>query len=342
MLERIKSKRLTMSELLSIAANIYKQNIKTILFVSFFIIVPLFLFNQWILSQTDLESLYSKKLDMTAEMNILVSASLYNLVSSLVQMVLQPLASIAIVAGVVNIIQEQKSSAKSNFLYSFSKAPAAIWTTFLQAVFLFLIMFSFLILGSSCLSIPEIGMILFCVVVIFCLLFLAYFTTMWAFADEVVAIQGLSGMMALMASKRAVKNHFKETFLYLALCLILSFALGQGVEPMLNQISTTDATYFLSFAIWNFVHYVIINGFFIVFMTVLFLNRVWKKEEDKVEQKKIEEEEQNEWKQIKEEIQNKVDLEKMSNNKQNNKIDLEKTPDTIQQQQTSDDDKAQK
>ena len=29
MLERIKSKRLTMSELLSIAANIYKQNIKT-------------------------------------------------------------------------------------------------------------------------------------------------------------------------------------------------------------------------------------------------------------------------------------------------------------------------
>ena len=88
---------------------------------------------------------------------------------------------------------------------------------------------------------------------------------------------------------------------------------------MLNQISTTDATYFLSFAIWNFVHYVIINGFFIVFMTVLFLNRVWKKEEDKVEQKKIEEEEQNEWKQIKEEIQN-----------------------TIQQQQTSDDDKAQK
>ena len=76
---------------------------------------PLFLFNQWILSQTDLESLYSKKLDMTAEMNILVSASLYNLVSSLVQMVLQPLASIAIVAGVVNIIQEQKSKLK-NFL----------------------------------------------------------------------------------------------------------------------------------------------------------------------------------------------------------------------------------
>ncbi len=32
----------------------------------------------------------------------------------------------------------------------------------------------------------------------------------------------------------------------------------------------------------------------------------------------------------------------MSNNEQNNKIDLEKTPDTIQQQQTSDDDKAQK
>lgn len=57
MLERIKSKRLTMSELLLIAANIYKQNIKTILFVSFFIIVPLFLFNQWVLSRTDLEAL---------------------------------------------------------------------------------------------------------------------------------------------------------------------------------------------------------------------------------------------------------------------------------------------
>ena len=82
------------------------------------------------------------------------------------------------------------------------------------------------------------------------------------------------------------------------LSLILSFALGQGVEPMLNQISTTDATYFLSFAIWNFVHYVIINGFFIVFMTVLFLNRVWKKEEDKVEHKKIEVYKKNDWKQI--------------------------------------------
>lgn len=137
MLERIKSKRLTMSELLSIAANIYKQNIKTILFVSFFIIVPLFLFNQWILSQTDLESLYSKKLDMTAEMNILVSASLYNLVSSLVQMVLQPLASIAIVAGVVNIIQEQKSSAKVIFCIVFLKHQQQFGRLFYRQYFYF-------------------------------------------------------------------------------------------------------------------------------------------------------------------------------------------------------------
>ena len=52
MLEYIKSKRLTIGEVLSIAANIYKQNIKTIAFVGFFIIIPLFLFNQWIVSQT--------------------------------------------------------------------------------------------------------------------------------------------------------------------------------------------------------------------------------------------------------------------------------------------------
>ena len=35
MLEYIKSKRLTIGEVLSIAANIYKQNIKTIAFVGF-------------------------------------------------------------------------------------------------------------------------------------------------------------------------------------------------------------------------------------------------------------------------------------------------------------------
>ncbi len=342
MLERIKSKRLTMSELLLIAANIYKQNIKTILFVSFFIIVPLFLFNQWVLSRTDLEALYSGKLDMTAEMNVLVSASLYNLVSSLVQMVLQPLASIAVVRGAVNIIQEQKSSAKSDFLYSFSKAPAAIWTTFLQAIFLFLIMFSFFILGFSCLVVPEIGIILFGIVVIICLVFLAYFTTIWAFADEVVAIQGFSGIKALMASKRAVQNHFKETFFYLILCLILSFILGQGIEPILNQISMDNSTYLIYFAVWNFVHYVIVNGFFIVFMTVLFLNRIWRKEENKVQQEKFEVEEKNELEQIKEEIQNKTDLEKMSKEEQNNTIDLEKTPDNIQQEEIIDDDKAQK
>lgn len=336
MLEPMKSKRLTMSELLSIAANIYKQNIKTILFVSFIIIIPLFLFNEWILSKVDLESLYREKLDMTAEINLLISASLYNLVSSLVQMVLQPLASIAIVWGTVNIIQGQKNSAKSNFLYSFSKAPAAIWTTFLQAICLFLIMFSFFILGFSCLALfgEVIGITLFCIVMIFGLLLIAYFTTVWIFADNVIAIQGLSGIKALMASKKAVQNYFRETFLYLVLCLILSFALGQGVEPLLNQISNTDAMYVTSFALWNFVHYVIINGFFIVFMTVLFLNRVWKGEENKIEPEKIE--------QKNEEIQNKVDLEKMSKNEQNHKIDLEKTPDAIQQEQTSDDDKAQK
>ena len=48
MQNRIKSKRLNYSELFSITAEIYKKNIKTITFVSFFIIIPLFLFTQWV------------------------------------------------------------------------------------------------------------------------------------------------------------------------------------------------------------------------------------------------------------------------------------------------------
>ena len=43
MLEYIKSKRLTIGEVLSIAANIYKQNNIKIAFVGFFIIITLLL-----------------------------------------------------------------------------------------------------------------------------------------------------------------------------------------------------------------------------------------------------------------------------------------------------------
>ena len=71
MLNRIKSKRLTMAELLSIAATIYKKNIKTILFVSFFIIIPLFCINEWLTSKAviNLDYLYNDviDMDMTAE-----------------------------------------------------------------------------------------------------------------------------------------------------------------------------------------------------------------------------------------------------------------------------------
>ena len=351
MLERIKSKRLTMSELFSITVEIYKQNIKTILFVRFFIITPLFLFDEWIVSKTNLDYLYSGKLDMTAEINAITSASLYKLVSSLVEMVIQPLANIAIIWGAVNIVRKQKSSANSNFLYSFSKAPAAILTTFLQAAFLFLIMFSFLVLGFSCLSMPStaLSVILFCIIIAICLMFVAYFTTIWAFADNVVTIQGLSGIKALMASKRAVQNYFKETFLYLLFFVGLSFSLGLGIESELNRICNGYPMYLICFAIWNFIHYATINSFFIVLMVVLFLNRIWKIEytletrkiEEEMEIKEIEKtkvEIKESLKEI-EEKQYEVNLEKMSNDKQENDSNLEKTPHEEQSEEQENDDK---
>lgn len=336
MLEYIKSKRLTIGEVLSIAANIYKKNIKTITFVGFFIIIPLFLFNQWIISKTavNLSYLYDNvmDIDMAAQVNAMTSASLYNMVASLVQMVVQPLASVAIIWGAINVVKEQKSSARSNFLYSFSKAPAAIWTTFLQVVFLFLIICSFLIVALSCIF----STILFIIVVAACVLVIAYFSTIWIFSDCVVTIQDMSGLKALAASKKASKTRFLETFLYMIIYGMITFFLGLTVAKVLENVSTfmSDSVYMLCCMAWSFLRYIVFDGFFIMILVVLFLNRIWGNVENTAYSNEIKNEflsqiEQKSTVDLEEEMtteqQNESDLEKMPKIEQQYIIDLEKT-----------------
>lgn len=279
MLNRIKSRRLTMIELFSTAANIYKKNIKTILFVSFFVIIPLFCINEWLLSRAviNLDYLYNDmmEMDMTAEINAMTSASLYNMISSIVQMVLQPLVNIAIIWGSVNTIKEQTNNAKDNFLYSFSKAPSAVWTTFLQVVFLFVMIFSFLIILLSAL----LSKILLILTIIVCVAVVAYFTTIWIFADCVVAIQNMSGLRALIASKKAVQYRFWETFLCMLLFGVLSTVINIGVTQGIDYVcDNSNISYGINVfcsMIWSVVYHIVINGFYITFLVVLFLNIIW-------------------------------------------------------------------
>ena len=328
MLEYIKSKRLTIGEVLSIAANIYKQNIKTIAFVGFFIIIPLFLFNQWIVSQTiiNLNYLYDDvmDIDMVAQVNAMTSASLYNMVASLVQMVVQPLASVAIIWGAVNVVKEQKSSAKNNFLYSFSKAPAAIWTTFLQVIFLFLIICSFLMIAVSFLSVlREILMTIFFIITIaVCVSVIAYFSAIWIFADCVVTIQNISGLKALSASNRAAKIHFLETFLYMIIYGIITFLIGLSIAKILEGVSVflSDNVYLLCCMVWSFLRYIVFDGFFIMILVVLFLNRIWANTQNSTYINDIKGEITSQTEQ-----QNTNDLEKIPKIEQQNTINLEKT-----------------
>lgn len=352
MLEHIKSKQLTIAEVLSIAANIYKKNIKTITFVGFFIIVPLFLFNQWIVSKTivNLSYLYDNvmDIDMAAQVNVIKSVSLYNMVISLVQIVVQPLASVTIIWGAVNVVKEQESSAKNNFLYSFSKAPAAIWTTFLQVIFLFLIICPFLIIALSSIF----SKILFIIIIAACALIIAYFSTIWIFSDCVVIIQNISGLRALAASKRASQIRFLETLLYVIICNMTIFFLEFYATGILEKASTfmSDSVYMLCCMIWSFLKYILLDGFFIMILVVLFLNRIWANTENTTSINKIEgevtaqAEQQNTdlQKEIITEQQNTVDLEKMPKIEQQNTVDLEKTSEQIAQQKQNETDDIEK
>lgn len=333
---RIKSKRLSYLELFSITAEIYKKNIKTIAFVSLFIIVPLFLFTQWVQSKyiINLNYLYNNMMDidMTAEMDVISSISLYNVISSLVQMVVQPLANISIIWGTVNIVKEQKNTIKGNFLYGFAKAPHAIWTNFLQIIFLFVVfLFSFVTI-ITCSTIPStsIAIMFLSIVFIICLIIVAYFTTIWAFTDYVVTTQDMSGIKALTASKKAVQNRFIETFLYILFFGLLSFCFTLSVDKFLDNIyyNGSYSTYIFCYSIWNFINCVTINGFFIVFMTVLFLNRIWGPTKNTTICHNHHEINNNE---TEREKQNKVNLEKIPKIEQQNITDLEKTPEQQQQ-----------
>lgn len=334
MQNRIKSKRLNYSELFSITAEIYKKNIKTITFVSFFIIIPLFLFTQWVQSKymANLNYLYNNMIDidMTAEMDAISSISLYTVISSLAQMVIQPLANVAIIWGAVNIVKEQTNSTKNNFSYSFIKAPHAIWTNFLQIAFLFVVfLFSYAVI-ITCATMPStfIAIMFLFITFTICIIFVAYFSTIWAFSDCVVTIQDMSGMKALTASKKAVQNHFRETFLYIIFFSILSFCFNFSVNKFLDTIYYNGSynVYMVCSVIWEFISYATINSFFIVFMTVLFLNRIWGPSENVISYHNDDKTDV-----IENEKQNTITLEKMPKTEQQNTANLEKTPEQQQQ-----------
>ena len=171
------------------------------------------------------------------------------------------------------------------------------------------------------------------IVFIICLIIVAYFTTIWTFSDHVVTIQDMSGIKALVASKKVVQNRFRETFLYILFFGVLSFCLNLSVDKILDNIYYNGSynTYIFCYAVWNFIIFITINGFYIVFMTVLFLNRIWGPTENiticsnhnKIINTSKSENES--------EKQNKINLEKTPKIEQQNTIDLEKT--TEQQQQ---------
>ena len=117
---------------------------------------------------------------------------------------------------------------------------------------------------------------------------------------------------------------------------MLSFGLTLPVDKILDNIyyNGSYSTYIFCYAVWNFIIFITINGFYIVFMTVLFLNRIWGPTENitiSSNHNEIvntsESENENE-----SEKQNKINLEKIPKIEQQNTIDLEKT--TEQQQQT--------
>ncbi len=279
MLEEIKSKQLNMTELFSIAAKVYQQNFKTIFFVSFFVFIPLFIIQYFVLSiaMDHLGSFFYMadsllSVDSLLESRYYINYLIYMIVLLLIEWVVQPLATVTMIYGALNIVKGEKKSVKENFLYGFLKVPAVVWVNFLVGIYIF-----FISLGGLLLLQIFGGSIIGLALLLAMLIAVVYMTTIWYFTDHVVTIQQMSGFDALEMSKRVVQNYFKQTLGYIALFVVLTgmvnFVLEKGLDIL--YYAASYYIYIIGSIVFNFIVTVTITGFFCMFMTILFLNRIW-------------------------------------------------------------------
>ncbi len=173
----------------------------------------MFLFNQWIVSQTiiNLNYLYDDvmDIDMVAQVNAMTSASLYNIVCIISTNGSTAFSECCYYMGAVNVVKEQKSSAKNNFYIVFQKHQQLFGQLFAGYFFIFDYMFFF----NDCSKFFVCAKRntydnIFIITIAVCVSVIAYFSAIWIFADCVVTIQNISGLKALSASNRAAKIHF--------------------------------------------------------------------------------------------------------------------------------------
>ena len=164
--------------------------------------------------------------------------------------------------------------------------------------------------------------IFFIITIAVCVSVIAYFSAIWIFADCVVTIQNISGLKALSASNRAAKIHFLETFLYMIIYGIITFLIGLSIAKILEGVSVflSDNVYLLCCMVWSFLRYIVFDGFFIMILVVLFLNRIWANTQNSTYINDIKGEITSQTEQ-----QNTNDLEKIPKIEQQNTINLEKT-----------------
>ena len=283
MLEELKRKKLSWSELFYMAKEIYGQNKKTAFLVSLVVLTPLYIFQSWVLNQALMGLGGAYTTEMIAE-KILENEGMFpyfifTLVSALVSLVVTPLATVAIIHGTEKIIKNEVTTPKENILFSFSQAASVVFTEFLAAAVTFGIVFVAILLIFVVGIIPILGVLL--AIGIFLVMFgaLMYLETCWCFTEQVVAIQGDIGTRALQGSLWAVKPYFWETF---ALLLVMNVVV-QGINWLGNFIlnsmfyASSVPVYFGASVIWNFVFHGIVTGFSMTFLTILFCNRIWQR-----------------------------------------------------------------
>ena len=298
MQEKLKSKRLNVEELFSMAAHVYKKNFKTIAIVTtaIFILMSLLQLFVVVFGIEGMDSFFAEEYvfgipassdsmlyeEMMLYEDIIsnsIAYILYALVSLLIIIVLQPLISISIIYGSLNVIKGEKNSVKENFLYAFSKVPDVFLTNLLQCLFLFAVLFLMvMVVGLLAAFITPIMILLLWFMVIPIL----YFLVIWVFTDQVIAIQNVRGIQAVKMSSRTVKISFWKVLFYFVIFSIVIGILSFAIRLVLGMVFSM-ATYFMAaWPIYTICYYIsdlissiLFDGFFITFMTVLFLNHIW-------------------------------------------------------------------
>ena len=168
----------------------------------------------------------------------------------LIEWVVQPLATVTMIYGALNIVKGEKKSVKENFLYGFLKVPAVVWVNFLVGIYIF-----FISLGGLLLLQIFGGSIIGLALLLAMLIAVVYMTTIWYFTDHVVTIQQMSGFDALEMSKRVVQNYFKQTLGYIALFVVLTgmvnFVLEKGLDIL--YYAASYYIYIIGSIVFNFI-----------------------------------------------------------------------------------------